>query len=67
MRFVQRSEMQALLTKLNGGEPPKESEVALIIESVDRRGGTRDGAINKEELKEAMLEWRNYKVTRFAS
>lgn len=56
-----QAEMCELLTKLNGGEAPSEAEVQLIVDSVDRRGGTSDGAINKDELKEAMLEWRNYK------
>ena len=55
--------MRELLTKLNGGEAPTEVEVQLIVDSVDKRGGTSDGAINKDELKEAMLEWRNYKVS----
>lgn len=55
-------EMQELLTKLNEGDPPSETEVDLIVKAVDRRGGSRDGSIDKAELREAMLEWRNYKA-----
>ena len=56
-------EMKQLLTRIDAkGQAPTDQEVALIVGCVDRRGGSTDGAIDKLELKEAILEYRNYKA-----
>jgi len=59
--MLQHSEMRQLITQLNNGQAPSEEEVKMIADSVDRRGGRNDGAVDKDELKEVLLEWRNYK------
>merc|ERR1712166_1182700 len=63
-----QTEMRELLTKLNGGEAPTEVEVQLIVDSVDKRGGTSDGAINKDELSlDSSTKQSSYKRSRFGS
>jgi len=60
---LESNEMHQLIMQLNKGEAPSEEEVKMITDSVDRRGGKdkNDGAVDKDELKEVLLEWRNYK------
>lgn len=58
---LEHSEMRQLIMQLNNGQAPSEDEVKMIADAVDRRGGRNDGAIDKDELKEVLLEWRNYK------
>lgn len=55
--------MRVLLKRLNAEVEPPEEEVQIIVQAVDRRGGSTDGGIDRQELKEAICEWRKYQAT----
>jgi len=59
--FLEVAELGQLLMKINGESTPSQEEVDIIVNAVDQRGGSCDGKIDKEELQEVLLEWRNYK------
>eukprot|EP00656_Telonema_subtile_P043032 TRINITY_DN4929_c0_g1_i1.p1 TRINITY_DN4929_c0_g1~~TRINITY_DN4929_c0_g1_i1.p1 ORF type:complete len:262 (+),score=90.96 TRINITY_DN4929_c0_g1_i1:93-878(+) len=58
--LLEIADMTALITKMNNDKAPTQEEVDLIVKAVDKRDGNVDGKIDKGELKEALLEWRNY-------
>merc|ERR1712194_53652 len=60
--FLEVGELKALLVHVNNNEEPSPEEVDMVMSSVDRRGGDCDGKISKDELREVLLEYRNYKA-----
>lgn len=59
--FLEVGELKALLVHMNNNEEPSQEEVDMVMSSVDSRGGNCDGKIGKDELREVLLEYRNYK------
>lgn len=55
------SELKALLTDLNNGIEPDQSEVDMVLHAVDRRDGDVNDAIDVNELNETLNVWKTYK------
>lgn len=55
---LELDDVRKLLTDMAKGTPPTEEEIAFIVKTCDKENA--NGAIDRSELKEAILAWRHY-------